>query len=137
MQEDQERLFDTVDTASATVRIVAAMLQNTKVNRAVCQAAANDPALLATELADYLVRKGVPFREAHHAVGSAVALAEKTGRPLNRLALSELQSVDKRFGRDARGIFDLGKAMTRRNLIGAPGTKEVRKQLAKWKQVFQ
>src|SRR6185369_12485740 len=85
LQEDKERLFDTADTVRATVRIVTAMLRNTKVNRAACEAAASDPALLATDLADYLVRKGMPFREAHHVVGAVVALAEKSGKPLNQL----------------------------------------------------
>src|SRR4051812_22835120 len=70
LQEDKERLFDTGDTVLTTVRIVGDMLRNTKVNRAACQAAAADPALLATDLADYLVLKGVPFRQAHHIVGS-------------------------------------------------------------------
>ena len=122
----------------ATVRIVAAMLRNTKVNRAACAAAASDPALLATDLADYLVRKGMPFRQAHHAVGAVVALAEKTGKPLNKLTLAELQSVDKKFGRDALGVFDLKRAMAKRNLPGAPGTREVAKQLARWrKQLLQ
>src|SRR5262249_22137173 len=133
LQEDKERLFDTVDTVRATTRLVAAMLQNTKVNRAACAAAAGDPALLATDLADYLVRKGMPFRQAHHVVGAVVALAEKSGRPLNQLTLEELQSVDKTFGRDALNVFDLNQAMARRNLVGAPGTDEVRKQLAKWR----
>src|SRR5579871_366985 len=72
LQEDKERLFDTVDTVRATVRLTAAMLRNMKVNRAACQSAASDPALLATDLADYLVRKGIPFRQAHHAVGAIV-----------------------------------------------------------------
>ena len=80
LQEDKERLFDTADTVRATVRLMAAMLRNTKVNRAACAAAASDPALLATDLADYLVSKGMPFRQAHHAVGAVVALAEKTGQ---------------------------------------------------------
>src|SRR5271169_954933 len=85
LQEDKERLFDTADTIRATVRIVAAMLQNIKMNRSACETAVNDPALLATDLADYLVRKGMPFRQAHHVVGSVVALAERLGKSLNRL----------------------------------------------------
>ena len=133
LQEDKERLFDTADTVRATTRLMAAMLRNTKVNRAACAAAAGDPALLATDLADYLVRKGMPFRQAHHAVGAVVALAEKLGKPLNRLTLAELQSVDKKFGRDALGVFDLKRAMAKRNLTGAPGTKEVAKQLVRWR----
>ncbi len=134
LQEDKERLFDTVDTVHATVRLTAAMLKNTKVNRAATQAAAADPALLATDLADYLVRKGMPFREAHHVVGAVVALSEKSGKPLNQLTLNQLQSVHKSFGRDALGVFNLKRAMERRNLIGAPGTKEVAKQLARWQK---
>ena len=134
LQEDKEQLFDTADTVRTTVRIVAAMLRNTKVNRAVCETAANDPTLLATDLADYLVKKGMPFRQAHHVVGKIVALAEKTGKPLNRLTLAQLQSVEKKFGRDALGVFNLQRAMAKRNLIGAPGTKEVTKQLARWQE---
>ena len=136
LQEDKERVFDTADTVRATTRLMAAMLRNTKVNHAACAAAASDPALLATDLADYLVRKGMPFRQAHHAIGTVVALAEKTGKPLNRLTLAELQSVDKKFGRDALGVFDLQRAMAKRNLTGAPGTKEIAKQLARWSDVL-
>jgi argininosuccinate lyase len=134
LQEDKERLFDTADTVRATTRLMAAMLGNTQLNRAACGRAASDPALLATDLADYLVRKGMPFRQAHHVVGAVVALAEKTGKPLNTLTLAELQSVDKAFGRDALAVFDLKKAMAKRNIIGAPGTKEVARQLARWRK---
>ena len=103
-------------------------------SRGLPNAPASDPALLATDLADYLVRKGMPFRQAHHVVGAVVALAEKSGKPLNPLTLTELQSVDKAFGRDARAVFDLEKAMAKRNIIGAPGTKEVARQLARWRR---
>jgi argininosuccinate lyase len=133
LQEDKERLFDTADTVRATTQLMAAMLRNTKVNHAACAAAAGDPALLATDLADYLVKKGMPFRQAHHVVGAVVALAEETGKPLNRLSFADLQSVDEAFGRDALGVFNLQRAMSKRNLTGAPGTKEVAKQLARWR----
>jgi len=133
LQEDKERLFDTVDTARATVRIMAAMLEHTTVNCDACLAAAQDPTLLATDLADYLVRKGLPFRKAHHAVGALVALAETQGKPIDRLTLGEMQSVEKAFAPDALSAFDLRSAMDRRNLTGAPGTHEVRKQLTRWK----
>jgi argininosuccinate lyase len=133
LQEDKERLFDSVDTVRATTNIMAAMLRKISVNKTACARAASDPALLATDLADYLVRKGVPFRQAHHAVGAVVALAEATGKPLDQLTLAELQSVDKAFGRDASGVFDLQRAMAKRNLTGAPGTKEVAKQLKRWR----
>ena len=136
LQEDKERLFDSADTVRATARLMTAMLAHTGVNTNVCNAAAGDPALLATDLADYLVGKGVPFRQAHHAVGAVVALAEKTGRPLNRLTLEELRSADKNFEADARHVFDLKTAMARRNTTGAPGTREVRRQLARWRKIL-
>jgi len=134
LQEDKERLFDTADTVRATTRLMAAMLNNTQVNRPVCAEAASDPALLATDLADYLVRKGMAFRLAHHVVGAVVAMAENCGKPLNQLTLAELQAVDKTFGRDALAVFNLKTAMAKRNITGAPGTKEVAKQLARWRE---
>jgi argininosuccinate lyase len=134
LQEDKERLFDTADTVRMTTRLMAAMLRNTKLNRPACERAVSDPALLATDLADYLVRKGMPFRQAHHVVGAVVALAEEKGKPLNGMTLKELQSVHKTFGRDAMSVFNLQRAMARRNFIGAPGTKEVAKQLARWRK---
>jgi argininosuccinate lyase len=136
LQEDKEAIFDTVDTVRATVRICAAMLRHTTVNRDACRAAAQDPALLATDLADYLVRRGLAFRRAHHAVGSLVALAEANGKRLNQLTLAELQTVEPRFAGDALSLFDLDRAMARRNLTGAPGTREVRKQLTKWRRAL-
>jgi argininosuccinate lyase len=132
LQEDKERLFDTADTVRACVRLMAAMLANTSVNAATCAAAASDSLLLATDLADYLVKKGMAFRQAHHVVGAIVALAESTGKPLDRLSLAEFQGVDKHFSPDVRSVFDLKKAMARRKLIGAPGTSEVKKQLGRW-----
>ncbi len=134
LQEDKERLFDTADTVRATTRLMAAMLQHSTVNRAACARAAGDPALLATDLADYLVLKGLPFRQAHHLVGAVVALAEKYSKPLNALTLAQLQTVDKAFGRDALAVFDLQRAMAKRNITGAPGTKEVATQLAHWRK---
>jgi argininosuccinate lyase len=113
---------------------MAAMLQNTRVNAGACAAAAADPQLLATDLADYLVRKGMPFRQAHHVVGAVVALAEKSGKPLNALELAEFRSASELFDSDVAQIFDLKLAMRRRNLTGAPGTQEVRRQLARWRK---
>ncbi len=132
LQEDKERLFDSADTVRTTVRIVAAMLRNTSVNATACAKAAADPALFATDLADYLVLKGMPFRNAHHVVGAVVALAEKQGKALNELSLAELQGIDPTFARDALAVFDLQHAMSKRKLTGAPGRKEVQKQLARW-----
>jgi argininosuccinate lyase len=134
LQEDKERLFDASDTVRKTVCIVAAMLRHTSVNEAVCAAAASDSALLATDLADYLVRKGMPFRQAHHAVGALVALAEKSGKGLHELSLPEFLSVESKFERDVLEIFDVRQSLSLRSLTGAPGTKQVKAQLAGWKK---
>lgn len=134
LQEDKERLFDTADTVRGCVRLMTGMLANTSVNAAACDRAAADPLLLATDLADYLVRKGMPFREAHHVVGSVVGLAEMTGKALNELSLEDFRGVSDRFGPEVTDIFDLRKAMARRQLTGAPGTKELKRQLALWQK---
>jgi argininosuccinate lyase len=134
LQEDKERLFDSADTVRATVRLCAGMLKSVQVNREVCLAAARDPLLLATDLADYLVRKGLPFRQAHHAVGALVAEAERLGKTLDLLTVAQMQSVEKKFVSDVLKIFNLKRALDRRKLPGAPGTAEVRVQLAKWRK---
>ena len=134
LQEDKERLFDSADTVRRCTRLMAAMLANTTINVAACARAAADPLLLATDLADYLVGKGMPFRQAHHVVGAVVALAEKTGRPLDRLTLADFKGVDPAFTSDVTGVFDLDQAMARRRLTGAPGTAEMKKQIARWRK---
>jgi argininosuccinate lyase len=132
LQEDKERAFDSADTVRSCVRLMAAMLDHTTVQAAACGAAAADPLLLATDLADYLVGKGMPFRQAHHVVGAVVALAEKWGKPLDQWTVKEYQGVDATFGADVKDVFDLGKAMARRRITGAPGTAEVKRQLKAW-----
>lgn len=134
LQEDKERVFDTADTVRASVRLMAAMLDHTHAVPEACRSAASDPLLLATDLADYLVRKGMPFRQAHHVVGAVVGLAEKWGKRLNELTVEEFRSVDVAFGPDVLGMLDLDAAMARREVIGAPGTRQVRAQLASWRR---
>lgn len=136
MQEDKERLFDSMDTVRSCVRLMAAMLDHTSVKEDVCRAAAGDPQLLATDLADYLVLKGLPFRKAHHAVGAVVGFAEKEGRPLDRITLAELQGIEPLFGPDVLGLFDLDRAMARRELPGAPGPKAVAAEVRRWSRLL-
>jgi argininosuccinate lyase len=130
MQEDKQPLFDSADTLQKSLRVMADMLSHTKVNRARCEAAASDPMLLATDLVDFLVEKGVPFREAHHQVGVLVAEAEKNGAPLPKLAA-------KKFGAAAAKVFDVRRALAARTAIGAPSPKNVRAQLARWKKTLR
>ncbi|RME92705.1 MAG: argininosuccinate lyase, partial [Verrucomicrobia bacterium] len=134
LQEDKERLFDTADHVRACVRIMAQMLLHVDVDREACRRAAADPALLATDLADFLVLRGVPFREAHDIVGRVVALAEQKGRPLNQLTVEELQQCDPRLGAEALAVFDLDRALRERRLPGSPGPAQVRRQLRSWQR---
>ncbi len=134
LQEDKERLFDSVDTVGACVRLMAAMLPQTQVNLSACAAAAADPQLLATDLADYLVRLGIPFRQAHHTIGRLVAHAEQTDRPLDQLTLDEFRRFEPRFGPDVLETFNLHRALDRRTAIGSPGTREVGRQIARWQK---
>ncbi len=132
LQEDKERLFDSVDTIRSTVRLMSSMLSNISVKVKSCEDAACDPGLLATDLADYLVNRKVAFREAHHIVGALVALAEKLKKPLNLLTLKDMQSVSKKFKDDALEVFNLKKALDKRIITGSPSSKEVKKQLRFW-----
>ncbi len=133
LQEDKEPLFDTADTVRACLDITTALLGHLTVNPAACAAAVADPTLLATDLAEYLVQRGVPFRQAHHAVGLAVAAAEKAGKRLDQLSLAELQAIHCGFEADALEVFDLDRAVRRRETVGASGPRQIRRQLARWR----
>ena len=134
LQEDKEPLFDSVRTVGLTLDIWAAMLREVTVKHERCRAAASDPALLATDLVDYLVRKGVAFRQGHHAVGELVALAEKRGVALNGLSLEEFQQVNPLFEEDILESFELEKAMDKKSCIGSGGTEPLRSELALWRE---
>jgi argininosuccinate lyase len=129
MQEDKEPLFDSADTLGASLRVMADMLRHTKVNKARCEAVASDPSLLATDLTDSLVKRGMPFRQAHHAVGALVAESERTSVPLPKLAA-------KKYGAAAAKVFDVRRALAARNISGAPSPKQVSAQLARWKKLL-
>ena len=137
MQEDKERLFDSVDTVRATTTILAAMLRDTKVNVKVCAKAVKDPNLLATDLVDWLTLKGMPFRKAHHVVGKIVALAESKKKRINQLTPRELGSIDKKLTKDALSVFSLKTAMKQRTSTGTPGDTEVDKRLAYWHEFLE
>lgn len=132
LQEDKERVFDTADTVRSCLRLMAGMIRNTSAKAEVCARASADPQLLATDLADYLVLKGVPFRQAHHLVGAVVALAEKAGKLLDAVSPEEFRSISPAFGDDIGRVFELRRAMAKRTSTGAPGTDGVRRQLAAW-----
>jgi argininosuccinate lyase len=134
MQEDKEAIFDSVDTVKSALAIFAAMMESATPNPARCREAVADPLLLATDLADYLVNRGVPFRHAHEAVGRAVAKAAETGVPLPALTLAEYQDIHTAYGPDLYDCFDLARAMAARRAPGAPSPANVQAQLHKWEE---
>jgi argininosuccinate lyase len=136
LQEDKEPLFDSADTVRNAARLMAAMISHTTVNADKCRAAATDPTLLATDLADALVRKGLPFRQAHQIVGAAVAAAARLGRPLDKLTPKQWREIDPALQGGVLEVFDLKKALARRDLIGAPGPQQVARQLARWRKIL-
>ena len=131
LQEDKEPLFDSIDTLSLALKVNAEMIADMAINLDTCEAAASDPLLLATDLADYLVKNGVPFRDAHELVGQAVALSVQTKTPLDQLDLSQ---VSEHYGADAKDVFDLQTALAARTNPGAPSIDNVRAEVARWKK---
>src|SRR5438309_1069001 len=134
LQEDKEALFDSVDTISAALELFPAMLPELKINRERMEAAANDPNLLATDLAEYLVKKGMPFREAHEIVGTLVATAVAQGTKLNAIALADLKKLSPQFDVDVVGVFDVRRSLVARRAIGAPSPENVKAQIKAWRE---
>lgn len=129
LQEDKEPLFDCLTTASHSIQIATGVLSTLSVN-ADKMAAALTMDMLATDLADYLVRKGVPFRETHHISGEAVALAEKEGLSgIDQLTLEQYKAIDSRFEPDVVKVFDFEASVERRTAIGGTAKSAILAQL--------
>jgi len=129
LQEDKEPFFDTDRTVSASVSIMADMLKVLEFQPAAMRRALDKGFLNATELADYLAAKGLPFREAHHATGAAVALAEKKGVRLEDLSLEELRGFSTLVEKDVFAVLEHEAAVRRRALSGGTGPGPVAAQL--------
>jgi argininosuccinate lyase len=132
LQEDKEALFDVMDTLKMELPIAAGVIRTLKVN-AERMAAALDDALLATDLADYLVRKGIPFRESHHLVGQAVRRAEELGVPLKALGLADYQAIHPAFAEDVYEVFDFQRSVEARDTEGGTAPSAVRAQIKRAK----
>jgi argininosuccinate lyase len=131
MQEDKEGVFDSVKNARISVVILNEVLKTITINRERMERAAKVGHLSATDLADYLVERGIPFREAHFITGKAVALAESLGKDLSELGAEQLRSVDERIGEDAVEYLDLRRSMNARDSQGATSARQVKKQIQK------
>ncbi|HUF21331.1 MAG TPA: argininosuccinate lyase [Burkholderiales bacterium] len=130
-QEDKEPLFDTVDTVLVTLAIYADLVSGIEVNREAMRAAATEGFATATDLADYLVRKGLPFREAHEAVAQAVRHAADKGVELAQLPLAELKHFSPLIEADALAALSLEGALAARDHIGGTAPAQVRAAIAR------
>ncbi|HVC35175.1 MAG TPA: argininosuccinate lyase [Chloroflexota bacterium] len=134
LQEDKEALFDAVDTLLPSLTLTAEMLRSATVNADRLAAAAASGFSLATDVADYLVAKGVPFREAHGLVGQVVQRCLATGHTLNDLPLDEYQRISAHFGEDVREI-DVWTSIRARDVPGGTAPGRVQAELASARQV--
>ena len=134
MQEDKEGVFDAVDTLSDSLVVMAGMIRTMRVNADRMRAGAHGGFMAATDLADYLVGKGVPFREAHAIVGKLVLECEKAGKTLQELSAEELAAADAHFAPDALDAVDIDKVVARRTTAGGTGHEAVRVQLEQAKE---
>lgn len=132
LQEDKEPLFDSLDTVRDSLQIFAEMMVAATVNRETTAAAVSDPLLLATDVADCLVLRGVPFRQAHEMVGRLVARAEADGIPLDQLPPATILEIAPLVAEGYREIFDLTRAMQARKAPGAPSPENIARSLAWW-----
>jgi argininosuccinate lyase len=130
MQEDKEACFDAFDTTDASLAAAALVLRNINLNEERMLAAAAKGMMNATELADYLVRKGTPFRDAHETVGKAVVLAMEQGRELAELSLEELRSFSEKIEKDVFASLTLESTLATKSLIGGTAPGRVKEALA-------
>ncbi len=134
LQEDKEPVFAAYDTLCLTLPIMAGVIRTLTVHPE-RMAAQLEPNLLATDLADYLVRRGVPFRQAHEWVGMAVQMAEQANIPLTALTLAQLQTITPQFGPDVLAVFDFATSLEQRQAIGGTAAAALQAQLARAKAV--
>lgn len=132
LQEDKQPLFDSIDTIKLALEVNAEMMRDLVFNREKAREAASDPMLLATDLADYLVRQGVPFRKAHELVGQAVAVSVGSRTPLNQLTLEQYHEISPQYGLNPHEVFELSRALDLRRNPGAPNPANTERRLSYW-----
>ena len=135
LQEDKQPVFDAHDTLLEVLPVLGGLITTLEL-RPERMAAAISPDMLSTDLADYLVGKGLPFREAHNVAGRVVRVAEEKQVALDQLPLKELQEIDDRFQRDVAEIFNLEAALARRNVLGGTAPSAVKTQLDAAKEML-
>ena len=136
LQESWEPMQSGVKAVSDSVQIATGVLSTLTINSENMRKALT-PDMLATDLADYLVRKGVPFRETHHISGRVVALAEQEKTPMDKLVWEQLQGVDERFGEDVLKNFDYEASVEARSAEGGTSRRCVEEQIRKIEEVLK
>ncbi len=132
LQEDKEGVFDALDTTKMVLSVYAKMLLTLTVKKENMLSSASEPALMATDLAEWLVKQGMPFRTAHHRVGSLVKYSEETGIPMNELNLKQMQSVIPEANDECLTLFDPLNAVKARAICGGTAPSEVARQIKFW-----
>ena len=134
MQEDKEAVFDTVDTVKISLQVACIVMKNLRLREEKTFAAATKGYLNATELADYLVQKGVPFRTAHDTVGKSVLYGISVGKELNELSLEEIRKFSNEIDKDVFDALSLDQTLASKNQIGGTAPERVFEALEDAKQ---
>ena len=129
MQEDKELTFDAIDTVKGSIKLFEGMIRTMKVNKDKMKASAMNGFTNATDAADYLVKKGVPFRDAHGIIGKLVLYCIDNSKAIEELSISELKSISDVFDEDVYDAISLETCVGKRNTIGAPGPDAINKVL--------
>ncbi|MDB4974871.1 MAG: Argininosuccinate lyase, partial [Myxococcaceae bacterium] len=130
LQEDKPPVFDAFDTVDASLEVLAGALEQAKFHADAMRAALRAGFLDATEIADYLAERGVPFREAHHVAGRLVARAVRAGKVLAELSLEDFRAEHPNFSDDIFAALEPETMVERRDVLGGPARAQVEAQLA-------
>jgi len=137
LQEDKEAVFDSVDQIKLVLEVYAGMIPEIEVDSRRTREASNDSGLLATDLADYLVVHGLPFRQAHEVIGKLVAYSLEQHREFADLKLEEFQRFSEKFGPDLFAVLSVDRAIDHRTATGAPSRKNVAGALEAWNAILR
>jgi argininosuccinate lyase len=134
LQEDKETLFDSFDTYLNSLKMMTGIISTISINKERFSEELNGDFSLATDLADWLVLKNIPFRKSHEIVGQIIKFAEEKNVKLNQLSLDELKKISPMFDESALEIFQIKNALSRKKTIGSPNPDLVSKQIKMWKE---
>ena len=134
MQEDKEPIFDAIDTVKLVLSVYAPMLKSLKVKAKRMYEAASDPALMATDLAEWLVKQGLPFRQAHHRVGSLVGYCNKNNVKLDELTLRQMQETVPEAKEECLSLWKPESSVRLRKIVGGTAPEQVSSQVRRWKE---